>query len=166
MNSSTEAQPSATDVYRSRRDRVLAALRESGGGIAIVPTAREVMRNRDADYPFRHDSYFYYLTGFTEPEATLVLDASAEADEPAAILFCREKNAERETWDGFRYGPEGAHLALGFDAAFPIDQLDTEMPRLIAEKPALHYALGDSAQLDAQVRGWLAAGWGEGRRGV
>jgi Xaa-Pro aminopeptidase len=166
MNSSTEAQSLAIDVYRSRRDRVLAALRESGGGIAIVPTAREVMRNRDADYPFRHDSYFYYLTGFTEPEATLVLDASAKADEPAAILFCREKNAERETWDGFRYGPEGAHLALGFDAAFPIDQLDTEMPRLLADKPALHYALGSSAELDAQVRGWLAAVRAQSRIGV
>ncbi|KLU22813.1 Xaa-Pro aminopeptidase [Caballeronia mineralivorans PML1(12)] len=166
MNSSTEAQSLAIDVYRSRRERVLAALRESGGGIAIVPTAREVMRNRDADYPFRHDSYFYYLTGFTEPEATLVLDASAEADAPAAILFCREKNAERETWDGFRYGPEGARLALGFDAAFPIDQLDAEMPRLLADKPALHYALGSSAELDAQVRGWLAAVRAQSRIGV
>jgi Xaa-Pro aminopeptidase len=166
MNSSTEAQSLAIDVYRSRRDRVLAALRESGGGIAIVPTAREVMRNRDADYPFRHDSYFYYLTGFTEPEATLVLDASAEADEPAAILFCREKNAERETWDGFRHGPEGARLALGFDAAFPIDQLDAEMPRLLADNPALHYALGSSAELDAQVRGWLAAVRAQSRIGV
>ena len=134
--------------------------------MAIVPTAREVMRNRDADYPFRHDSYFYYLTGFTEPEATLILNASAEADEPAAILFCREKNAERETWEGFRYGPEGARLALGFDAAFPIDQLDTEMPRLLADNPALHYALGRSAELDEQVRGWLAQVRAQNRIGV
>src|ERR1700712_4702722 len=133
MNSSTEAQSLSLDVYRGGRGRGLAALRESGGGVAIIATAREVMRNRDADYPFRHDSYFYYLTGFTEPEATLVLDASAHLDEPAAILFCREKNVERETWEGFRYGPEGARLAFGFDAAFPIDQLDTEMPRLPAD---------------------------------
>jgi Xaa-Pro aminopeptidase len=166
MNSSTEVQSLSLDVHRSRRDRVLAALRESGGGVAIVSTAREVMRNRDADYPFRHDSYFYYLTGFTEPEATLVLDASAEADEPAAILFCREKNAERETWEGFRYGPEGARLALGFDAAFPIDQLDAEMPRLLADKPALHYAFSRSEELDAQVRGWLAAVRAQSRIGV
>jgi Xaa-Pro aminopeptidase len=166
MNSSTEAQSLRLDVYRSRRERVLAALRESGGGVAIIATAREAMRNRDADYPFRHDSYFYYLTGFTEPEATLVLDASAHLDEPAAILFCREKNMERETWEGFRYGPEGARLALGLDAAFPIDQLDAEMPRLLADKPALHYALSSSAELDSQVRGWLAAVRAQSRIGV
>ncbi len=166
MNSSTEAQSSSLDVYRSRRERVLAALRESGGGVAIIQTAREVMRNRDADYPFRHDSYFYYLTGFTEPEATLVLDASAHPDEPAAILFCREKNVERETWEGFRHGPEGARLALGLDAAFPIDQLDAEMPRLLADKPAVHYALSSSAELDTQVRGWLAAVRAQSRIGV
>jgi Xaa-Pro aminopeptidase len=166
MNSSTEAQSLSLDVYRSRRERVLAALRESGGGVAIIATAREVMRNRDADYPFRHDSYFYYLTGFTEPEATLVLDANAYLDEPAAILFCREKNVERETWEGFRYGPEGARLALGLDAAFPIDQLDAEMPRLLADKPALHYALSSSAELDSQVRGWLAAVRAQNRIGV
>ncbi|MDP9156030.1 MAG: aminopeptidase P N-terminal domain-containing protein [Pseudomonadota bacterium] len=166
MNSSTEAQSSSLDVYRSRRERVLAALRESGGGVAIIQTAREVMRNRDADYPFRHDSYFYYLTGFTEPEATLVLDASVHPEEPAAILFCREKNVERETWEGFRHGPEGARLAMGLDAAFPIDQLDAEMPRLLADKPAVHYALSSSAELDTQVRGWLAAVRAQSRIGV
>lgn len=166
MNSSNEAQSIGLDVYRDRRERVLAALRESGGGVAIVQTAREVLRNRDADYPYRHDSYFYYLTGFTEPEATLVLDASAHPEEPAAILFCREKNVERETWEGFRYGPEGARLALGLDAAFPIDQLDAEMPRLLADKPALHYALGVSTELDTQVRNWLAAVRAQSRIGV
>ncbi|SAL14269.1 aminopeptidase P [Caballeronia sordidicola] len=166
MNSSNEAQSIGLDVYRDRRERVLAALRESGGGVAIVHTAREVLRNRDADYPYRHDSYFYYLTGFTEPEATLVLDASAHPEEPAAILFCREKNVERETWEGFRYGPEGARLALGLDAAFPIDQLDAEMPRLLADKPALHYALGVSTELDTQVRNWLAAVRAQSRIGV
>ncbi|SAK44141.1 aminopeptidase P [Caballeronia fortuita] len=167
MNSPTElASPIAVDVYRARRERVLAALRARGGGVAIVPTAPEVMRNRDTDYPFRHDSYFYYLTGFTEPEATLVLDASAPPGEPASILFCRDKNVERETWEGFRFGPEAARDAFGFDDAFPVDTLDEEMPRLIADKPALHYALGTSADLDAQVRAWLAAVRAQSRSGV
>ncbi|TCK42557.1 aminopeptidase P [Paraburkholderia sp. BL8N3] len=166
MNSHTDpARPIAADVYRARRARVLAALRESGGGVAILPTAPEVLRNRDADYPFRHDSYFYYLTGFTEPEATLVLDADAKNGQ-SSILFCREKNAERETWDGFRYGPEGARDAFGFDAAFPIDALDEHMPRLIADAPALHYALGTSAELDENVRRWLSAVRAQGRNGV
>jgi Xaa-Pro aminopeptidase len=96
----------AIDVYRKRRERVLAALRAAGGGVAIVPTAPEVVRNRDADYPYRHDSYFYYLTGFTEPQGLLVLDASAGGSGPASILFCRAKNEEREIWEGFRFGPE------------------------------------------------------------
>jgi Xaa-Pro aminopeptidase len=77
----------AIDVYRKRRERVLAALRAAGGGVAIVPTAPEVVRNRDADYPYRHDSYFYYLTGFTEPEGLLVLDASAGEKGPASGRF-------------------------------------------------------------------------------
>jgi Xaa-Pro aminopeptidase len=169
MNLPTESSidpTAAVAVYRQRRERVLAALRAAGGGVAIVPTAPEVLRNRDADYPYRHDSYFYYLTGFTEPEALLVLDASAPPDAPAAILFCREKNAERETWEGFRYGPEGARDAFGFDAAFPFDELDTHVPRIIADKPALHYALGVSPELDAQVRHWLDAVRARARSGV
>ncbi|KMQ80984.1 Xaa-Pro aminopeptidase [Candidatus Burkholderia pumila] len=158
MNSFTEfASPIAVDVYRSRRERMLAVLRAQGGGIAIVPTAPEVMRNRDVDYPYRHDSYFYYLTGFGEPEATLVLNAGAKDGEPASLLFCREKNVERETWEGFRFGPKAARDAFGFDAALPIDSLDQEMPRLLADQPALYCAQSMSDTRDAQVRGWLAA---------
>jgi Xaa-Pro aminopeptidase len=156
----------AGDVYRSRRERVLAAMRQAGGGIAIVPTAREALRNRDADYPYRHDSYFYYLTGFAEPQSLLVLDAGARPGEPASILFCRSKNAERETWEGFHFGPDAAREAFGFDAAFPIDELDSVMPRLIADAPALHYAFGTSAELDAQVRRWLDAVHAQERSGV
>ncbi|QGZ60614.1 aminopeptidase P N-terminal domain-containing protein [Paraburkholderia acidisoli] len=157
-------------LYRARRERVLAALREkggaNGGGIAIVPTAPEALRNRDADYPYRHDSYFYYLTGFTEPEAVLVLDAGAGENQPAAILFCRAKNVERETWEGFRYGPDAAREAFGFDAAFAVDDLDTRMPQLIANRPALHYALAANERLEAQVKRWLDAVRAQGRSGV
>jgi Xaa-Pro aminopeptidase len=156
----------AVDVYRKRRERVLAALRTAGGGVAIVPTAPEVMRNRDADYPYRHDSYFYYLTGFTEPEALLVLDASAGPDEASSLLFCRAKNSEREIWDGFRFGPEGAREAFGFDAAFPVDEIESQMPSILSDKPALHYALGSSAELDAKVRGWLDAVRAKARSGI
>ncbi|WP_144112076.1 aminopeptidase P N-terminal domain-containing protein [Paraburkholderia sp. BCC1886] len=175
MNLPTQS-PVAIDVYRARRERVLAALRAAGGGVAIVPTAPEKLRNRDADYPYRHDSYFYYLTGFTEPEAWLVLDASAApgdpaagdpaAGDPAAILFCREKNVERETWEGFRFGPEGAREAFGLDAAYPVSELDVKLPALLADQPTLHYALGASAQLDEQVRGWLDTVRAQGRSGV
>jgi Xaa-Pro aminopeptidase len=155
-----------TALYRARRERVLAAMRARGGGIAIVPTAREVLRNRDADYPYRHDSYFYYLTGFTEPDALLVLDASANDNQPSSILFCRAKNAERETWEGFRFGPEAAREAFGLDAAFATDELDARMPQLIANRPALHYALAASERFDAQVRAWVDAVRALGRSGI
>jgi Xaa-Pro aminopeptidase len=149
--------------YAARRASLMAQMRAKGGGVAIIPTAPEVMRNRDADYPYRHDSYFYYLSGFTEPEAVIVLVAGKTN---RAILFCRDKNLEREIWDGYRYGPEAAREKFGFDAAYPIDALNTEMPELIANAPALFYALGSDAKLDAQVQEWLQAVRMQARAGV
>jgi Xaa-Pro aminopeptidase len=140
-------------AFAARRARLCAQMQP--GAVAILPTAPEAMRNSDTDYPYRHDSYFYYLTGFTEPDSVLVLVA-ARGDAPArSILFCRQKNLERETWDGFRHGPEGAMAAFGFDAAFPIEELDGEMARLLANAPAAWYALGHSATLDLQMKTWL-----------
>ena len=149
--------------YAARRAALIAQMRARGGGVAIIPTAPEVMRNRDADYPYRHDSYFYYLSGFTEPEAVLVLVAGKSE---RAVLFCREKNMEREIWDGYRYGPEAAREAFGFDQAFPVAALDSEMPKLIADAPALFYALGASSKLDAQVQDWLQAVRMQSRAGI
>ncbi len=152
--------------YVARRASLIAQMQAKGGGIAIIPTAPEVMRNRDADYPYRHDSYFYYLSGFTEPEAVIVLIAGVAGEKNQAILFCREKNMEREIWDGFRYGPEAARTTFGFDAAHPIDAIDTELPKLMANAQALFYALGSDSKLDAQVQRWLQAVRGQARAGV
>jgi Xaa-Pro aminopeptidase len=149
--------------YADRRETMLAQMRARGGGIAIIPTAREAMRNSDADYPYRHDSYFYYLTGFTEPEAVLVLVAGKTSQ---AILFCREKNLEREIWDGYRFGPEAAREQFGFDAAFAVEVLDTEVPKLMANAAAIFYALGSDMRLDAQVQSWLNVVRGQARAGV
>jgi Xaa-Pro aminopeptidase len=165
MNRPTDP-PLPVAVYRERRERLLAALRAAGGGVAVVRTAPELARNRDTDYPYRHDSYFYYLTGFTEPQAFIVLDAQARDDEPASLLFCRPKNAERETWEGFHFGPEAARDAFGFDAAFSVDEIDTELPRLIADAPALHYLFAQSGELDGKIRGWLDAVRSQSRSGV
>ncbi|KVE39814.1 aminopeptidase P N-terminal domain-containing protein [Burkholderia sp. TSV86] len=165
MNQPTESAI-ALDVYRQRRDRVLAALRAQGGGVAIIHTAPEVMRNRDSAYPYRHDSYFYYLSGFAEPDALVVLDASSEASEPRTILFCRAKNPEREIWEGFHFGPDAARDAFGFDAAFAYDALDAEMPRLIADAPALFYLFGASAELERRIAGWLDTVRARERTGV
>jgi Xaa-Pro aminopeptidase len=123
-----------------------------GTGIAVIPTAPEHIRNRDSDYPYRFDSYFYYLTGFPEPGAVLVVLAGKE---PRSILFCRERNPEREIWDGFRHGPEGAKTLFGLDEAFPTDALDAQLPRLIANQSTLHYATGADAAWDARILGWL-----------
>ncbi|HZQ60642.1 MAG TPA: aminopeptidase P N-terminal domain-containing protein, partial [Casimicrobiaceae bacterium] len=99
-------------VYRRRRDALIAEMRHhSGGGLALVPTAPEVARNRDSLFPYRHDSYFYYVSGFPEPEAVVALQVNGES--ARQILFCRQKNQEREIWDGFRYGPDAAREIFG-----------------------------------------------------
>jgi Xaa-Pro aminopeptidase len=127
--------------HRERRAALAASMREhSGGGLALVPTAPEVPRNRDSLYPYRPDSYFHYLTGFPEPEAVVAIAASRDGDRH--ILFCREKNEEREIWDGFRYGPDAAREIFGFDEAYPIADLDTKLPDLACDQPALFTPLG------------------------
>jgi Xaa-Pro aminopeptidase len=150
-------------TYADRRATLIAQMQAKGGGVAIIPTAPEVRRNNDSDYPYRHDSYFYYLSGFSEPESVIVLAVGRSTQ---SILFCREKNLEREIWDGFRYGPEAARQSFGFDAAFPIAALDAEMPKLLADAPALYYSIGANLKLDAQVQGWLQAVRSQTRAGV
>ncbi|MCC6657825.1 MAG: aminopeptidase P N-terminal domain-containing protein, partial [Rhodocyclaceae bacterium] len=132
-------------AFADRRARLL---RSMGRGIAVIPTAPERVRNRDSHYPYRHDSYFYYLTGFPEPEAALVLIAG---DSPQALLFCREKDPDKEVWDGFRHGPEAARATFGFDAALPIASLDDKLFELLAGQPVLHYSMGHDADWDDRL---------------
>lgn len=146
--------------YTARRRRLAAGMAE---GVAVVPTAPERIRNRDSHYPYRFDSHFWYLSGFSEPEAVLVVVAGKE---PRSLLFCRERSAEREIWDGFRHGPEAARERFGFDAAFPIAALDEEMPKLLAEQPALHYPVGADAAWDGRAMKWLNAVREKARAGV
>jgi Xaa-Pro aminopeptidase len=147
-------------VYQRRRARLAATMQE---GVAVVPTAPERTRNRDAHYPYRFDSYFYYLTGFREPAAALVIVAGAE---PKSILFCRDKDPEREIWDGFRQGPEAARGAFGFDEAHSITRLDALMPELITDRETLYCHLGADAAWDARVTGWINQVRGRARSGV
>lgn len=121
-------------------------------GIAIIPTSPEVTRNRDSHYPYRFDSYFYYLTGFKEPESLVVVIAG---DAPKSLLFCRDKNLEREIWDGFRFGPQAALETFGFDEAYSIDALDEVMLKLLANEQHMFYSLGEDAHWDKRVTGWL-----------
>jgi Xaa-Pro aminopeptidase len=127
--------------YRERRSALLRSMRDhSGGGLALIPTAPEVARNRDSLYPFRQDSYFHYLSGFPEPDAVIALLADPDGDRQ--LLFCREKNEEREIWDGFRYGPDAAKEIFGFDEAHPIAALGERLPELASDRPALFTPLG------------------------
>ncbi|MES2546220.1 MAG: aminopeptidase P N-terminal domain-containing protein [Pseudomonadota bacterium] len=135
--------------FQQRRRQLLTKM---GNGIAIIPTAPEAVRNRDSHYPYRFDSYFYYLTGFTEPESVLVLIAG---DAPKSILFCRDKDIEREIWDGFRFGPDAAKQQFGFDEVYSIHELDALMPSLMANQDQLFYSLGFDAAWDKRVTDWL-----------
>ena len=147
-------------VYAARRQRLAALM---GEGVALIATAPERLRNRDSHYPYRFDSYFFYLTGFLEPDAVLVLVAGSA---PKALLFCRNRDPERETWDGFRYGPELARERYGFDEAQPIGELDPAMAKLLEDQPALYYPVGAEADWDARVMRWLNIVRGRSRAGV
>ena len=149
--------------FSERRRRLAVQMQQ---GVAIVPTSPERVRSRDAHYPYRFDSYFYYLTGFGEPEALLVLVAGAAEGEPKQILFCRDKDTEREIWDGFRHGPEAARAAFGFDEAYSISRLDEMLPKLLADQPAVYCALGQDTVWDARVTGWINRVREQARSGV
>ncbi len=155
----------AHQIHRDRRAAILRRMREqAGGGLALVPTAPEVARNRDSHFPYRHDSYFYYLTGFMEPEAVVALIASDDGDRH--VLFCRKKDEEREIWDGFRYGPEAAQEIFGFDEAYAIDELDGGFPTSRATSPALFTPLGLFEPWDRKVSNVLNEVRGRVRTGV
>jgi Xaa-Pro aminopeptidase len=146
--------------FKRRRETLI---QKMGCGIAILPTAPEALRNRDSHYPYRFDSYFYYLTGFKEPESLLVLVAG---DTPKSILFCRDKNLEREIWDGFRYGAEAAKTTFGFDEAYTIDQLDEVMLSVLSNQAKLFYSLGADPHWDIEVTKWLKVLREQARLGV
>ena len=137
--------------YADRRARLLAQM--EAGSVAVIGTAPEATRNADTEYPYRHDSSFYYLTGFIEPEAVLVLVAPRGNAAAQSILFCREKHLESEIWDGYRYGPEAAREAFGFDAAHPVGALDEHMVRHLSNASALYASLARGGE--EQQRRWF-----------
>ena len=149
-------------IYSARRHRLIEKICHEGGGIVILPTAPETIRNRDGHFPYRHDSYFYYLTGFTEPNALLVIDTYNKK----SILFCQPKNQEREIWDGFRYGPEAAKEIFGFDQTESIKTLDQKLPELITNAHTLYYPLANTEALDRQMRVWLETVRSKSRTGA
>ncbi|AUN94180.1 Xaa-Pro aminopeptidase [Pseudazoarcus pumilus] len=148
MDTATELSAPDIAPFLRRREILVNRMQAAGGGVAVLATAPERTRNRDTHYPYRHDSYFHYLSGFGEPEAIMVLVADAN---PRAILFCREKDLERETWDGRRWGPEAAREAFGFDEAHPVATFDEKLPELLVDQPLLWCGFGYDDAWDARI---------------
>jgi Xaa-Pro aminopeptidase len=121
--------------------------------ILILPSAPQRIRSHDTHYPYRQDSDFWYLSGFPEPEAVLVLVPGRKHGE--TLLFCRERDPEREAWDGPRAGPEGAVEAFGFDDAYPISDLDEILPGLLEGRSRVYYHFGRDTDFDLKLIGWV-----------
>ena len=147
---STHTGISARTYARRRRQLMRMA---GDDAIVIVPSAPERIRSRDTHFPYRQDSDLWYLTGFAEPDAVLVLIPGRKHGE--ILLFCRERDPEREGWDGPRVGPEGAVDALGMDDAYPIDDLDEILPGLLEGRSRVYYHFGRDTEFDLQLIGWL-----------
>jgi Xaa-Pro aminopeptidase len=146
-------KPISTPIsaYARRRKQLMRIAGDDA--ILVLAAAPERIRSRDTHYPYRQDSDFWYLTGFTEPESVLVLVPGRRHGE--ALLFCRERDPDREAWDGPRAGPEGAVEALGMDDAYPIDDLDEILPGLLEGRSRVYYHFGRDTDFDLKLIGWL-----------
>ncbi|MEF9978145.1 MAG: aminopeptidase P N-terminal domain-containing protein [Thermomonas sp.] len=158
----TAPTTSSRKVLARRRRQLMQAAGD--GSILILPAAPERIRSRDTHYPYRQDSDFWYLTGCAEPDAVLVLVPGRKHGE--AILFCRERDPEREGWDGPRLGPDGAVELLGMDDAYPISDIDDILPGLLEGRRRVHYHLGRDADFDLTLIGWLNRVRAQARQGA
>ena len=141
---------SAPEFARRRKQLMRLAGEDA---ILVLPAAPERVRSHDTHYPYRQDSDFWYLCGFPEPEAVLVLVPGRRHGE--ALLFCRERDAEREVWDGPRAGQEGAVESFGMDDAYPIEDLDEILPGLLEGRTRVYYHFGRDAEFDLKLIGWV-----------
>jgi Xaa-Pro aminopeptidase len=144
-------QPKTTAMFARRRKQLMRIAGDDA--ILVLAAAPERIRSRDTHYPYRQDSDFWYLTGFEEPAAVLVLVPGRAHGE--TLLFCRERDLEREGWDGPRLGPERACEALGLDDAYPIDDLDDILPGLLEGRTRVYYHFGRDTDFDLKLIGWL-----------
>lgn len=136
-NRSSET-PSDQVLYADRRERFARLI---GDGIALIPAAAQVIRNNDVEHPFRQDSSFYYLTGFDEPDAVMLFDPSATGEQ--YVLFVRPRDREREIWDGWRVGTEGAKERYGADASYPVSEFDAILRRRLVGRPVVYLPFGN-----------------------
>jgi Xaa-Pro aminopeptidase len=151
-------------LAQAHREAAMAAVAAAGGGVALLRTGAERVRNRDVHYRFRPDSDFWYLTGFPEPDAVAVLRPDAERER--YVLFVRPRDPELETWNGRRAGVDGAREQYGADAAYPIEALDNELPRLLRGASQVYHAAGEDLDFDRKLLGWLRDSHVRSRDGV
>lgn len=137
--------------FAKRRKHLMEMSNEDS--IFIIPSANERLRSKDTTYPFRQDSDFWYLSGLNEPEALLVLVPGR--NHGASLMFCRERDAEKEAWDGPRLGPEGVVSTLQMDDSFPITDLDEILPGLLEGRSRVYYHYGRDPDFDIKLMGWL-----------
>jgi Xaa-Pro aminopeptidase len=155
-----------SNIYQQRRIALAKQISsKTAGGIAVISTAPELARNRDSEFPYRHDSDFYYLCGFEEPGATLVLKVTSNGA-LETHLFCRPKDPEREIWDGIRLGPEAAPEKLGVEFAHSNNTLDQKLSELLADQDAIYIRLAESAEADRRLRHWMKQVRGQARAGI
>ncbi|MEQ8205781.1 MAG: aminopeptidase P N-terminal domain-containing protein [Woeseia sp.] len=140
-----------SNEFAKRRKQLIRMVGEDG--IALLPSAPAKTRSRDVEYRYRQDSDFHYLTGFDEPDSVAVLAPGRASGE--YIVFCRERNIDKERWDGYRAGPEGAVSKYGADDAFPIDDIDDILPGIIESRSRVYYAMGAYSDFDARVADWI-----------
>ena len=137
--------------YAARRRELMAMM--AANSIAIVTAAPEKIRSRDTHYPYKQATSLSYLCGFAEPESVLVLIPGREQGE--CLLFCREKDKLRETWDGYRSGPAGAVSDFAVDDAFPIGDIDEILTGMLEGKERVYYAIGKDADFDRHLMAWI-----------
>lgn len=150
--------------FQKRRDRL--AQQIGPNSIVIIETSPVAMRNRDADYKYRADSSFYYLTGFAEPEAVAVIETFGSDEAYSYSLFCRERDRDMEIWHGYRAGVDGAVDDFEADEAYAIDLLDEEILEKLLDKEKLFYRIGHRAEFDARIAKWIVDASGESRKGT
>jgi Xaa-Pro aminopeptidase len=137
--------------FAKRRKTLMRMVGEDG--IAILPSAPVRTRSRDVEYRYRQDSDFYYLSGFAEPDSVAVIAPGRENGE--YVLFCRERDKQKEQWDGSRAGPDGAIENFSADDAFPIDDIDDILPGILETRNCVYYTMGAYADFDHRITGWV-----------
>ncbi len=158
MPKTASTKPPVVDIpgidrreFQRRRRQLMSQLEDDA--IAILPSADLLVRNRDAEFKFRQDSDFHYLSGFNEPQSVMVLIPGREHGE--FIIFCQERDPEKELWDGYRQGPEGVCKNFGADDAFPIGDIDDILPGLLEGRERVYYAMGRRPEFDKRLMEWI-----------